>query len=112
MKSIPDFNQNELWVVKKALEERYGKPVDIELAESELRLDPDSSELTPCPTVFWQVGDCNFVVFKVGERSYRCGFFYSIREQYGTGIDQFDDLSECVVILLQVQADHEAQRKK
>jgi len=27
---------------------------------------------------------------------------------YGTGIEEFDDLSECVVTLLQVQADYVA----
>jgi hypothetical protein len=27
---------------------------------------------------------------------------------YGTGVEEYDDLSECVVTLLQVQADHAA----
>jgi hypothetical protein len=27
---------------------------------------------------------------------------------YGTGVEEYDDLSECAVTLLQVQADHKA----
>jgi hypothetical protein len=30
---------------------------------------------------------------------------------YGTGIEEYDDLSECVVSLLQVQADHRARER-
>jgi hypothetical protein len=29
---------------------------------------------------------------------------------YGTGVEEYDDLSECAVTLLQVQADHVASR--
>jgi hypothetical protein len=28
---------------------------------------------------------------------------------YGTGVEEYDDLSECMVSLLQVQADHHAR---
>lgn len=112
MTSIPDFNDNELWVIRTTLEERYGEPVEIELAESELRLSPYSTELTPCPTIFWERKGCNFVVVKTGESRYRCQFFYSVREQYGTGIEEYDDLAECIVTLLQVQADHDAATSK
>jgi len=110
MGPISDFTDNELWIVGKTLTERYGHPVETEVASSELRLNSFSTELTECPTLFWSERDANFVIFKVGDRRYRSAFFYSIREQYGTGIDEFDDLTECTVTLLQVQADHEAAR--
>ncbi len=38
----------------------------------------------------------------------RCQFFYRRRQMYGTGIPEYDDLAECVVSLLQVQADRHA----
>lgn len=115
MPTIPEFTDHELWIVRNALEERFGEPVEPDVAESELRLDPFSSELTPCPTLFWEMHECKFVIFKTGDKRYRCMFFYRVREQFGTGIDEYDDLTECVVTLLQVQADHErdkAQREE
>ncbi len=39
----------------------------------------------------------------------RSQFHYSITEQCGTGRD-FDDLAECVVTTLRLQADHEKDR--
>lgn len=111
MSDIADFTEAELRTVRAALEERYGRPVEVELAESELRLNPHSFQLTVCPTLYWKVDDCHFVVFKTGASRYRCQFFYRVREQYGTGIEEYDDLADCVVTLLRVQADHELQRR-
>ena len=110
MNSIPDFNDSELWIVQTTLKERYNQNVDIQLADSELRLSPTTQELTWCPTLFWQKDSVNFVVFKVASGRYRCQFFYSGNEQYNTGIEEYDNLSDCVTTLLQVQADHEVQK--
>jgi len=38
---------------------------------------------------------------------YRCQFFYSETELYGTGHDEYNSLGDCVLTLLQVQSDHE-----
>ncbi len=111
MISIADFTESELWIVKSTLHERYGQEIEPALADSELRLDPHSTTLTQCPALYWQAdGGVHFVIVKVGDRRYRAQFFYRGYQQYGTGIDEFDDLSECIVTLLQVQADHELKR--
>lgn len=110
MSKIPDFNETEIWTVRVAVDQRYGKAVDLELADADLRLDPESETLTSCPTLFWTQRDASFVISKVGESRYRCQFFYSVREQYGTGRDVYDNLAECVTALLQVQSDHERGR--
>jgi hypothetical protein len=107
MASIPDFTDTELWSLRAVVNERYGKETELQLADADLRLDPDSTALTPCPTVFWSERGANFVIFKVGENRYRCQFFYSRREQFGTGHEIYDGLAECATTLLQVQADHE-----
>jgi len=109
--SIPDFNSAERWVIESALKERYGRFVPIELADSDLRLDPGAPVLTPCPTVFWSERGCNFAIFKTAEDRYRCLFYYSEEEQYGTGRTEYDELAECVSLLLKLQADHEKERQ-
>lgn len=106
MSSIKDFTESELWLVRTTLEERYGQAPDIQLADIELRLNPYGTELTDCPAAFWSHEDCNFIVGKTGEPRYRCQFYYRVHQMYGTGVEEYDDLSECVVTLLQVQADY------
>lgn len=107
---IPDFTPAELDVVKQTVRERYGKEVNVEEAEAEIRMYPDDRELTEVPCLYWAERGCQFVIFKVGEGRYRSQFFYSVREQYGTGRSEYDDILDCVLTLLRVQADHEAQR--
>ena len=104
---IADFTDFELGMVARLVEQRYAKPVEIERADAELRLDPASDELSLCPTLYWSARGAHFVVFKVGESRYRSQFFYTDADHYGTGRDEYDDLSDCVLTLLRVQADHE-----
>ncbi|MDH4285403.1 MAG: hypothetical protein OEV35_08810 [Gallionellaceae bacterium] len=91
------------------MQQRYSKPVSVHLADSELQLDPTSSELALCPTFYWSERGAQFVVCKVAASRYRCQFFYSDGEQYGTGRPEYDNLENCVMTLLQVQSDHERQ---
>ena len=107
--AIPDFTETELKLVSASLFERYGKLVPFQLADSELQLDAASEELTLCPTIYWTERGAQFVVCKVAVDRYRCQFFYSETEQYGTGHDEYNSLGDCVVTLLQVQSGHERQ---
>ena len=109
--TIPDFTANEEHSVSQALLERYGKLISLQLADSELQLEPAPAPPSICPSLFWSERGADFVICKVGENRYRCQFFYSANEQFGTGRDIYDDLAECVTTLLQVQADHEKTRQ-
>ncbi len=111
MPEIADINDTELWTVRTTLRERYGEEQEIELqiADSEIRLLPSDRELTPCPVFYWTEGGCHFVIFKAGDRKYRSQFFYKPYNQFSTGRREYDDLAECVVATLQAQADHVAQ---
>lgn len=109
MVEIPDITDSETWIIKNTLRERYGEGKEFSLADSEIRLMPSDRELTACPVVYWEHQGCHFVIFKTGERKYRAQFFYRGYQQYGTGVREYDDLSECAVSLLQVQADHQAK---
>ena len=109
MTSISEFSDSEFWTVCKTLEERYKRPVEPDKVDTELRLDPHSTVLTPCPALYWKVDDVNFVIVKVGDNRYRGQFFYRLYQMYGTGIEEFDDIATCAVTLLQVQTDHAAK---
>lgn len=107
--TIPDFTDAEHKLVSGVLFERYGKLVPMQLADSELQLDELSDELTLCPTIYWTERGAHFVVCKVAPERFRCQFFYSETEQYGTGHDEYNSLGDCVLTLLQVQSDRERQ---
>ena len=109
MMNIPDFTDAEHKLVSGLLFERYSKLAPIQLADSELQLGGDSSQVTVCPSFYWNERGAHFIVCKVAEDRYRCQFFYSEAEQYGTGRDEYDSLENCVLTLLQVQSDHERQ---
>ena len=109
MNTIPDINDTEEWIVATTLKERYGREVAVQYADAEIRLSPADRELSVCPAFVWESDDCRFVIFKTGERLYRCQFFYRGYQQFGTGVHEYDNLTECAVSLLQVQADHMAQ---
>ena len=108
--TTPDFTAAEQQLVEQLLFARYGKPVALEIAESELQLDPAQPALTDCPTFYWTERGAHFVVCKVAPGMFRSQFFYSENEQFGTGRPEYDDLEHCVKVLLQVQSDHERQR--
>lgn len=108
MTAIEDFTPSEMWIIRTTLRERYGEEIEVQLADTELRLNPYSTELATCPAAVWSRDDCTFIVNKTGDQRYRCQFYYRVHEMYGTGIEEFDDLSECMVTLLQVQADYTA----
>jgi len=112
MAEIPDFTESERWIVQTTLKERYGHDLEIQMADAEIRLHPSDRELSSCPVIVWRDDEgCNFVIFKTGDRLYRCQFFYRVHQQLGTGVNEYDDLSECTVSLLQAQADHLAQER-
>jgi len=109
--TLPHFNDSERWVVKSALEERYGQALEPDTIDSEIRLSPSDRELTVCAGLYWQVDKVRFVILKTGPERYRCQFFYRLHEQYGTNIEEYDNIGDCVVSLLQTQADHERKRQ-
>lgn len=107
--TIPDFTDSELKLTNQTLLERYGHMVALQSADAEVQLEPDSDDLTTCPVIYWEERGAHFVVFKLGTSRFKAQFFYSDTTQYGTGKESFDNVGDCVITLLQVQADHEQQ---
>ena len=103
----PDFTERERWVVRTTVAERWGRDaVELHPADIGVRPDPDAAREVPRPALFWRVDGCNFVVVKLGEDRYRCGFFYGDLQQFAPDVPEYSELAECVVQLLQTQADH------
>ena len=111
MSGIPDITDNESWIIRTTLRERYKEDVEIQIADAEIRLHPSDQHTSSCPVWYWQMEECNFVIFKTGGKKYRCQFFYKPYRQFNTGVREYTDISECVVSLLQVQADHAAKER-
>lgn len=124
-----EFTADELAAIREMLHQRYREEIEIHLADSEIVLhnptqpDPDTDtdpetntapdpKPVTCPTVYWHARDANFVIVKIAPLRYRTQFFYTPHEQFGTGIDEYHDLNECVAAVLQTQSDHERQRAK
>ncbi|MDO8706554.1 MAG: hypothetical protein Q7J84_16560 [Sulfuricaulis sp.] len=103
---IPDFSDNELWVVRSTVKERYGKEIELQFADTEVMLGGDAEGITWCPTVFWSAKGANFTIVKIAPKRYRAYFYFHPEHQLGTGIDSYDEIGECVVSVLQVEADH------
>lgn len=49
--SDSEFSAQELDIIRATLVECYGHAVDIDLADADMQLDPESDTLTMCPTV-------------------------------------------------------------
>ena len=107
---IPDFTDTEFQLANQILLERYGRLVPLQAVEVELLLEPDHTDPTPCPALYWNELGAEFVVAKAGYQRFRCQFFYSENEIFGTGRDTYDNLGDCVTNVLQIQADHHGTR--
>ncbi len=110
MTSIPDFTGAERWVVESTLKERYGVVPPLDMGEAELQLDPASEALTPCPALYWQAQGAGFALIKLAPSRYRGMFFYSVHDQYDLGDLDYDEIAECVSVLLKLQEEHAALR--
>jgi hypothetical protein len=109
-RTIAPMTDTERWVVQQAVNERYGREIDMQDVETEIRLHPEDRELTLCPGFYWKEDGCHFVLSKTGDSRYRSMFFYRVRDRFSTGREEYDDIGDCVTTLLKMQADEEAKR--
>ena len=107
MDSIPNFTPAETETVRQLVHQRYQETIEIQLADSELMLDLKREQRVDCSTLFWHMHGANFAVIRSGMNRYRCQFFYTPHDRHSTGQKEFESLEQCVITLLQVQADHE-----
>ena len=46
MDTIRDITETEEWIVKTTLKERYGRDIELQYADAEIRLSPADRDLT------------------------------------------------------------------
>lgn len=110
--TVPDFSEDEVALIRAQVARRWSEAeVRLELADVEVLLHGREGASFTCPAVFWRMGECSFVVQKLGEGRFRSQFFYPDLIQYGTGTGEHADLAECTMTLLQIQADHHRGRE-
>ena len=109
--SIDDFTNDQVNAVQTMVNERYREEIELQLGDSEVQLDPDKLELEICPVIFWTARDCNFLVLKTGDESYRAQYFYHPHKQFNTQQKVFNTVEDCVRAVLREQADHEREEK-
>ncbi len=107
---VSPFSTVDLSLVKATLKERFGHEVAVDEVETEVRLSAADRELTACSALYWKEEGCAFVLSKTGEKGYRAMFFYSVKDRYGTGREEYDNLGDCVITLLKVQEEVARQR--
>jgi hypothetical protein len=111
MTDIPDFTDEEIRIAQNSINKRYGREIERQLVDAEIRPDPSTRKLIEVPALFWTERDANFIKVKLDNNKYRSQFFYRGFQQYGTGHQVFDDIRNYAITTLQVQADHEATEK-
>lgn len=112
LRPIKPFSARERNLVSQTLLERYGHAMPFQPVDAELQLNLLKEEFAMCPSIMWKESGANFIVFKTGDERFRCLFYYNEATLFGTGKDEFDNLGDCVVTLLQVHTDQvEASRK-
>jgi hypothetical protein len=85
--TIPDFTDAEQKLVSTALFERYDKLVPLQLADSELQLHASSDELLYARRFIGPSAARNLSCAKLLPTAFRCQFFYTESEHFGTGHD-------------------------
>jgi hypothetical protein len=103
------FTPAEMSLVQATLRERYGRAVDVQEVETEIRMHPADRELTSCAALYWKEEGCDFVVSKTGVDKFRSMFFFGrIKDRYTTHPDEYftyDNLGDCLVLTLKLEED-------
>lgn len=109
---IKPFSARERSLISQTLLERFGHAVPLHPVDAELQLNLLKEEFALCPSITWSEQGAHFIIFKTGDERFRALFYYNEALLFGTGKDEYDNLGDCVVTLLQVHADREEESRR
>jgi hypothetical protein len=84
-----NFTETEPWIIQTTINKRYRGEVPLHLADTEVSLSPGRTDLTTCPTAFWDQGRTSFVIIKTGPHRYRGQFFGRDLKTYRTDRQEY-----------------------
>ena len=106
---IPDFSDVQINAVQQLINARYKEDTELQLADSEVQIDPLHDETTACPVLYWNARECNFVILKTGDDQYRAQFFYTPQNQYSTHQIFFTTVEDCASAVMREQSGYECE---
>lgn len=94
-----DFSKSEIATIKKHINNRWReKDHGVHLGDIEV----DGKE---CPAAIWEHRHYTFIVIKIGVLSYKSLFYFLRDKRFDAGVDEYNDLDQCVDGILKAQAD-------
>lgn len=113
MSDSVSFTDKEQLQVRSVLRKRWDKgEVSIQIVDVDMRVADSEEENTECPAIYWDASDYHFLLMKVAENKFRPQFFYQDSEEAGAVELEFDDIAECAMALLKMQANHAIAAKE
>jgi hypothetical protein len=107
MSDVADFTNSEQKAVVATLEKRWKNgEVAIQMVDVDVSSADSLLGNLECPAFYWEFGDYHFLLMKTDVNEYRPQFFYQDTEEVGVETLEFDDIAECAMALLQLQANH------
>ena len=100
-----DYTEQECQAVQQVLNERYNSLIEVHLADCEVQPDKDRNERIERPAIFWSALDCSFVLINMADDEFRGFFFYQPNEHFASSLQTYSNAVNCVIALLQSQAD-------
>lgn len=76
-KRPPDFTKDEVILITATLRERYGRGIEVEQTDAEIRLNPAIPGLTECPIVYWEADKCHFIIARADKHHCSLPFLLS-----------------------------------
>jgi len=70
MSRIPDINDNELLIAETPFMERYSKKKELQVVNTDIKLNSAYKEATECPAMCPQDHGSHFSIFKASEKQY------------------------------------------
>ncbi len=99
-----DYTDNELRVIHETLKKRFANEIEIHLADCEIKPDASTKQVEDRPAVYWHANHCNFIVVKLNSSQFQGRYFYTAEDDSGEGLQQYTNIENCVIALLDSQA--------